>query len=100
MIWKSPRLGVWDWVPGWLTTLVAGDFDGDGIDDVAGIAGETVWFTLDLRQRDPHWQGMPGVWTLEVDRSAPEHDDLVGWNGYCWRMQPLGQWQNEACGAH
>jgi hypothetical protein len=96
LIWRSPRLGEWEWVYGWLDTLVASDFNGDGRDDLAGLAGTLIWIMTDGR----YWQQLPGwLWTLEVDRQASGHDDLVGWNGECWyRMHTFGVWDFQGCG--
>jgi uncharacterized membrane protein len=104
LIWVSPQLNVWVQVPGTLDALVAADIDGDGRDDLAGLANTQIWVTTHVPQviaRQASWDWVPGLLkTLEVDRTAPGHPDLVGWNGECWyRAHTLGQWVLQGCGA-
>ena len=104
LIWLSPSVGQWIQVPGWLDTLVAGDFNGDGRDDLAGLANTLIWLTTEVPRVAAHqasWVWSPGgLRTLDVDRSAPQHDDLLGWNGTdCWRMHTVGLWQQTSCSA-
>lgn len=48
-IFVSSDLMTWKQIPGTLKTLVSGDFNGDGVDDIAGIGEDgDIFFTIDF----------------------------------------------------
>ncbi len=47
-IFYTTDLATWTNIPGGLTSLVVGDFDNDGTDDLAGLNGGRIYYTTDL----------------------------------------------------
>ena len=91
-IWYTTDLGNWKHSPGFLQSLVAGDFNGDGKGDLAGLNGGTIWVTTDL----VNWRQLPGfLQSLVVgDFNGDGKADLAGLTGGAiWVTTDLVNWR-------
>lgn len=67
----------WIQIPGKLSTLITGDFDNDGVDDLAGLGPDgRVFYTTDLMG----WVNIPGALSklIAADLNGDGFDELVG----------------------
>lgn len=76
-IWYTADLSHWNRVPGYLASMVTGDLNGDGSDDIVGLGADgSIWYTLDLS----HWTRIPGSLARihTGDLNGDGNDDIVG----------------------
>jgi hypothetical protein len=94
-IWYTTDLSTWTNVPGKLTSLVIGDFSGNGNRGMAGIAADdSIWFTTDLS----NWTRIPGSLSIIAvgDVNGGGKDDIVGLysDGSIWYTTDERTWHN------
>ncbi len=92
-IWYTPNLSTWTQIPGVLSQLQVGDFNGDGQTDLAGVASNgSLWYTPNLST----WTQIPGALSrLDVgDFNGDGQADLAGLasNGTIWYTTDLNTW--------
>jgi len=85
----------WTQIPGGLSQIVAGDLNGDGADDLAGLASNgSIWYTTDLNT----WAQIPGGLSQlrATDLNGDGKADLAGIasNGTIWYTTNLSAWTN------
>ncbi|MER2584227.1 MAG: M4 family metallopeptidase, partial [Candidatus Competibacter sp.] len=96
-IYYTTDLSTWHNIPGALSRLVAGDFDGDGkADDLAGVnSAGGIYYTTDLST----WHNIPGALSRLVAGDFDgdgKADDLAGVNsaGGIYYTTDLSTWHN------
>ncbi|NNK12648.1 MAG: hypothetical protein HKP52_00230, partial [Desulfofustis sp.] len=95
-IFYTTDLSTWTPIPGLITSIVAGDFDGDDDDDFAGInpngVSAKIFYTNDL----VNWNIIPGALEMITtgDLNADGRDDLAGINssGMTYYTTNLSTW--------
>lgn len=92
-VWYTSTLSAWNSIPGHLKSTTIGDFNADGVRDVAGIATDgTVWTSTDKTS----WTKVPGVMSSIVSGNfdGSGHDGLAGVapDGHIWYTTNLQSW--------
>jgi hypothetical protein len=92
-IWYTTDLQTWNNAPGELSSLVIGDFNGDGYQDMAGRSGDdSVWYTAD----GDNWINTMGHLTFLTVGTFPgsAHNGLAGVaaSDSIWYTSNLSTW--------
>jgi len=94
-IWYTKDLQTWFSVPGTMSSLIVGDFNGSRQDGIAAIAPDkSIWYTSDLQT----WTNISGSLQsiIAADFNGDGSDDIAGIapDGSIWYTTDLSTWNN------
>jgi hypothetical protein len=94
-IWYTTDMNTWNNVSGTLSSVVLGDFRGDGTYGIAGLASNnSIWYTTDMNT----WTNIQGELTSLVvgDFTGTGKDGIAGLaqGGSIWYTTDLQSWTN------